>query len=69
MLYQLDVDGAADLSATAVVIKAAALDGDTAGEQLLLFTRRQCSRGATFMDAIMLTSDVLLLYVRFAPEI
>ena len=66
--YKLDVGGAAETSATAVVVKVAASDGDTTGEQLLSFTGKQCNGGMTIMDAITLTTDVSFLYVRFAPD-
>lgn len=66
--YKLDVGGAAQASEDAIVVKAAASDGDTSGKQLLAFTGSQCNGGRTVMDTLSLTEAVPYLYMRFAPE-
>ena len=66
--YKLDVSGAAESSENAIVVQAAAADGDTSGEQLLAFTGKQCNGGLTVMDTITLTAAVSYLYVRFTPS-
>ena len=66
--YKLEVGGAAEAVANAVVVKTAASMSDTEGTQLLSFTGRQCNGGFTIMDTLTLSEPVSYLYMRFAPD-
>ncbi len=66
--YKLEVGGAAEASANAVIVKTAASMSDTEGTQLLSFTGKQCNGGFTVMDTLTLAAPVSYLYMRFAPD-
>lgn len=65
--YKLDVSGAADSSANAIVVKTAASANNADGTQLLAFTGKQCTGGMTVMDTLTLAEPVSYLYMRFMP--
>lgn len=66
--YKIEIGGAAEAADDPVVIKAAATQGDTTGEQLLTYTGKQCNGGLTVMDTITLTEAVAYLYIVYAPS-